>query len=47
MTQSKLWLEYTATVESESAVAGLQGPVAGDAKLQLGHTGGEEERRNH
>jgi hypothetical protein len=47
MTQARLWLESTATVDSESAVAGLQGPVAGDTKLQLGHTGGEEERRNH
>ena len=25
-------------MDTESAVAGLQGPVAGDAKLQLGHT---------
>jgi hypothetical protein len=38
MTQPRLWLESTVTVNSESAVAGLQGPVAGDAKLQLRHT---------
>jgi hypothetical protein len=38
MTQPRLWLESTVTVDTESAVAGLQGPVAGDAKLQLGHT---------
>jgi hypothetical protein len=38
MTQARLWLESTATVDSESAVAGLQGPVAGDTKLQLRHS---------